>query len=61
MRCEFEPAKRQRTNHCQIDFDDIPIRSATAKGFKIAPKQILKFLMIKRGSGWEAEVEREDS
>ena len=55
LRCEFEPAKRQKVNHCELDFEAIPIRGASAKGFKIAGKKIVKYLQIKRGSESQPE------
>ncbi len=50
VRCEFEPAKFQRIDHCEIVFDDIPIRGAGAKGSRISTKKIVKYLQVKRGS-----------
>ena len=50
LRCEFEPAKKQKVHHCDLDFEQTPIRGASAKGFKIANKKILKYLQSKRGT-----------
>src|SRR5690606_1997076 len=50
IQCEFEPSPRQRINQIELDFDQIQIRGAAAKGFKIDTKEIVKFLQLKRGS-----------
>ncbi len=50
IRCEFEPKARQRVDHCELDFEQIPIRGARARGLKIDTRNILKFLQVKRGS-----------
>ena len=50
LRCEFEPKPRQRVDHCELDFEEIPIRGAKAKGLKIHNNVITKFLQLKRGS-----------
>ena len=57
LRCEFEPQKRQKIDHCELDFDNILIRGAAAKGYKIANKKIVKYLQIKRGSDTQPEPE----
>ena len=59
MRCEFEPAKNQKVHHCELDFGSIPVRSASAKGFKIANKKIIKYLKIKRGTDTQPENEED--
>jgi topoisomerase-4 subunit A len=50
LRCQFEPAPRQKKDYADTEFDDIPIRAATAKGLRIAPKKIIKILQLKRGN-----------
>ena len=50
VRCQFAENKRQKQDHCEVEFDAIPIRSATAKGYKIASKSIVKFIQLKRGT-----------
>ena len=60
LRCEFETVKRQKVNHCELEFDTIPIRGASAKGFKIANKKIVKYLQLKRGSDTQRESEEDE-
>ncbi len=50
IRCEFEPAKYQRVNYVDFEFDSIPVRGAGAKGNRLANKRILKIIQLKRGS-----------
>jgi topoisomerase IV subunit A len=57
VRCEFSPTKFQRVDHCEVDFEDIAIRTAAARGLKIANKKIIKYLQVKRGS----EIQPEES
>ncbi len=55
MRCEFAPSKGQKVHHKDIDFNEITIRGASAKGFKISPKPIVKYLQTK-GSDTKPET-----
>jgi len=50
IRCEFFPAPRQKVNEAELNFEDVAVRGAGAKGFRIANKKIQKFLQIKRGT-----------
>ena len=50
LRCQFEPVPRQKKDHADVKFDDIPIRGNSAKGYRVAPKQIAKGLQLKRGA-----------
>lgn len=50
LRCEFEPKPRQRVDHCELDFEEVPIRGSKAKGIKVHSNNIVKFLQLKRGS-----------
>ncbi len=49
LRCQFEPAPRQKKDHADVKFDDIPIRGNSAKGYRVATKRIAKVLQLKRG------------
>lgn len=57
VRCEFEPAKRQQITSCDIVFDDITMRSLTARGFKITDKKVKKYTLLERDN--EAAVHKE--
>ncbi len=48
--CELEDTSRSKGVVAELIFDDVPIRSTTAKGFKTASRAITKFLKKKRGS-----------
>ena len=48
--CELEDTSRSNGVVAELIFDDVPIRSTTAKGFKTASRPITKFLKKKRGS-----------
>lgn len=61
LRCEFEAMKRQKVNHCEVDFDQIQTRGASAKGYKIADKKIVKYLKIKRGNETQPTPDAEQS
>lgn len=50
VHCEFAPRKYQRVGFVDLNFDEVPIRNAGARGFKIADHEIEKFTLIKRGS-----------
>ena len=50
LRCQFEPVPRQKKDHADVKFDDIPIRGNSAKGYRVATKQIVKVLQLKRGT-----------
>ena len=50
LRCQFEPVPRQKKKHADVKFDDIPVRSSSAKGYRVATKQIAKVLQLKRGA-----------
>jgi topoisomerase-4 subunit A len=60
-RCEFEPAARQKVSFVDVEFDEVPVRGAKAKGYKIANKKIVKVLQIKRGSEYAPEDESGES
>ncbi len=65
VKCEFAPAKYQRTDYCELDFEAVPVRGSAAKGFRISNKKITKFLQIKRGTelrpGSEQSNERHET
>jgi topoisomerase-4 subunit A len=61
LRCQFEPVSRQKKKHADVTFDDIPVRSSSAKGYRVAPKQIAKVLQLKRGAEQSASDADEDS
>lgn len=48
--CELEDTARSKGQTAELIFDDVPIRSASAKGFKTANRPINKFLKKKRGT-----------
>jgi topoisomerase-4 subunit A len=48
--CELEDTARSKGQAAELIFDDIPIRSASAKGFKTANRPINKFIKKKRGT-----------
>jgi topoisomerase-4 subunit A len=52
IRCEFAPAKGQRINHVDVDFEteEVPLRSASARGVLVGTKPVDKILVLKRGS-----------
>jgi hypothetical protein len=50
LECELEDTPRSKGQKAELIFDDIPIRSASAKGFKTANRPISKFLKKKRGT-----------
>ncbi|NQZ56437.1 MAG: DNA topoisomerase IV subunit A [Lentisphaeraceae bacterium] len=63
--CVLEDTARSKDQSAELIFDDIPVRSTTAKGFKTANRKITKFLKKKRGTEKSpdlesAEVEVED-
>ncbi len=64
LNCQFRPKPRLRDKGCELDFNDIEIRKATARGFKIASHDIAKFIQVKRGSispdGFDEEDEDDD-
>jgi hypothetical protein len=49
-RCEFAAKKHLRTKFVDVNFDDVPLRSAAARGFKIAEHEVEHVIQIKRGS-----------
>ncbi|WDE98845.1 DNA topoisomerase IV subunit A [Lentisphaera profundi] len=57
--CHLEDTSRSKGLTAELIFDDVPIRSATAKGFKTASRAITKFLKKKRGSESKTEIEAE--
>lgn len=61
--CELEDTARSKDQAAELIFDDIPIRSASAKGFKTANRPITKFLKKKRGTEKppEEEIEKNES
>ncbi len=48
VRCDFEPAKRQQVTFCDIVFDDMAMRSFTARGFKVTDKKVKKYNLLER-------------
>ncbi len=61
IRCEFAPSKGQKVQHKDIDFNDVSIRGASARGYKISPKPIIKYLQVKRGSNTKPEPENNNA
>lgn len=61
VRCEFEPAKRQQVTFCDIVFDDITMRSLTARGFKVTDKKVNKYTLLERDNEAAVIEEVEDS
>lgn len=59
--CHLEDTSRSKDVTAELIFDDVPIRSATAKGFKTASRPITKFLKKKRGSESKTQVEEEEA
>ena len=57
LECELEDTARSKGQTAELIFDDIPIRSASAKGFKTANRPISKFLKKKRGTEKPPEEE----
>ena len=57
--CHLEDTSRSKGVTAELIFDDVPIRSATAKGFKTASRPITKFLKKKRGSESKTQIEAE--
>ena len=60
VRCEFKPGKRQKHQSIDVDFTKYPLRSASARGFKIAEKPIQKFTRIQRESSADEETSTEN-
>ncbi|OVE77982.1 hypothetical protein BVX99_01080 [bacterium F16] len=60
LHCEFRAAPRQRETSCELDFNDVEIRSASARGLKVTDKDVLKFIQIKRGSDNPDNVSTEE-
>ena len=50
LECELEDTARSKGQTAELIFEDIPVRSTTAKGFKTASRKIEKFLKLKRGT-----------
>ena len=50
LECELEDTARSKGVTAELAFNDVPVRGASAKGFKTASRPISKFLKKKRGS-----------
>ena len=50
LECELEDTARSKGQTAELIFEDVPVRSTTAKGFKTASRKIEKFLKLKRGT-----------
>jgi len=50
VRCEHKPNKRLKDAYVDVDFDEIPIRSAGAKGFKVTPHPVEGLTQLRRGT-----------
>ena len=55
LRCEYRPQPRLREKFCTVNFDELELRKTTARGFRIADKDIAKFIQIKRGTSATGE------
>ncbi len=49
VRCEFQPNPRRKQASVDVNFDEIPLRSTSARGFKITDRKIVAFTQIRRG------------
>ena len=50
VRCELKKSKRSKVDHVDVDFDQIKMRSAGARGFKITDKPVKSYTQLKRGT-----------
>ena len=50
VRCEFAPKKRMQIKFVDVNFDEIEIRTASARGFKITGYEVERYTLLKRGS-----------
>ena len=60
LECELEDTSRSKGVKAELPFNDVPVRGASAKGFKTASRPITKFLKKKRGTECPSGVEGED-
>ncbi len=60
VRCEYKPNKRLKDQYVDVDFEDIPLRSRGARGFKIADHPVASFVQLRRGSAAPPETENEE-
>ena len=65
LRCEFRPKPRQREKFLELNFDEIEMRKATARGFKIHNNDVAKFIQLRRGTispdGYDEPDEEDES
>ncbi len=50
VRCEFVPKPRMKNTFADVNFEEIEIRSAGARGFKITDNEVKSFTQTRRGS-----------
>ena len=64
VRCELKKSKRSKVDHVDVEFDQLKMRSAGARGFKITDKPVKSYTQLKRGTpepeGTENDQDNDD-
>ncbi len=61
VRCELKKSKRSKIDHVDVDFDQIKLRSAGARGFKVTDKPVKSYVQFKRGTPEPQSREAEEN
>jgi topoisomerase-4 subunit A len=57
LRLELKPSKRRQEDHVDLDFDEVVMRSATARGFKVTGYPVDNVSVLDRGASEAPELE----
>jgi topoisomerase-4 subunit A len=61
LRLELKPSKRRQEDEAILDFDEIVMRSATARGFKVTGHPVQNVTVLDRGTSEAPEPEEPDT